>query len=405
MSNTNDELANPDGAKANGAARSKSTPTPYASWLYLGVIAAVFLILAIAAYASDGDSSLSAGVTRTTDGNSDPTGTNAEADLVDLSFGIESNTVTLQGAVPDMGAHDQLVGHARAVYGPENVVDELTIDADTTLLGGSIVLTGAARDGDDRPEDLLNLVSGFGGAVATMDVTFAVTTLNSVDAELEISSAGSVRLIGVVPDDASAARLIAISQEIYGLENVDASGLSVDGETTWDGGRIRLTGLVDPGDSRADDLRAVLERDNAGVEVLSEVAVDVSAEALGRIQNKLRAELAVEPILFATGRSDISPASDAILIRVAAAVSSVPGIPVEIVGHTDNEGRAVTNQELSEARANAVLERLVELGVARSRLSARGAGEDEPIASNATASGRQQNRRIEFIFQGAATGG
>ena len=163
---------------------------------------------------------------------------------------------------------------------------------------------------------------------------------------------------------------------------------------TWN--RVKL-------DELAAALQESLERDNAGVSVNNTVEVDDSAEALGRLQDKLRQELSVEPILFASGSAIISPESDEILQRIATAMNTVPDIPVEIAGHTDGDGSAGLNQSLSASRANAVLDRLVELGVDATRLSARGAGEDEPIASNDTEAGRQENRRIEFVFEGATT--
>ena len=89
-------------------------------------------------------------------------------------------------------------------------------------------------------------------------------------------------------------------------------------------------------------------------------------------------------------------------MTAAAAINAAPGISVEVVGHTDDQGAAGANQELSEARAQAVLDRLVELGVDADRLAARGAGEDEPVDDNETAEGRAANRRIAFEFEGAA---
>lgn len=75
----------------------------------------------------------------------------------------------------------------------------------------------------------------------------------------------------------------------------------------------------------------------------------------------------------------------------------VSGIAVE--GHTDSVGSDAYNQKLSEKRANAVKGRMVENGVAGDRLNAVGYGESQPIADNATAEGRQKNRRVQAVFQ------
>ena len=68
----------------------------------------------------------------------------------------------------------------------------------------------------------------------------------------------------------------------------------------------------------------------------------------------------------------------------------------DINGYTDNAGDAEANRRLSEARATAMMNELVSLGVDRSRMNARGYGEEAPVADNATAEGRQRNRRVEI---------
>lgn len=69
-----------------------------------------------------------------------------------------------------------------------------------------------------------------------------------------------------------------------------------------------------------------------------------------------------------------------------------------IEGFTDSSGGSTMNQVLSERRAEAVKNALVDMGVDASRLSARGFGEELPVTSNATAAGRQRNRRVEIVL-------
>ena len=71
---------------------------------------------------------------------------------------------------------------------------------------------------------------------------------------------------------------------------------------------------------------------------------------------------------------------------------------MQVVGHTDNTGSAAHNQALSERRANAVADVLMNGGVAFSRIQTYGRGEDQPLASNLTAEGRAQNRRVEIVI-------
>lgn len=98
---------------------------------------------------------------------------------------------------------------------------------------------------------------------------------------------------------------------------------------------------------------------------------------------------------FDFNKWNIKPESMPKVVRFADYLKSHPGTHVKIVGHTDSIGSRAYNQWLSEKRANSVLQKLVEFGVSPARLTAEGRGEDEPVASNATAEGRALNRRIE----------
>lgn len=99
---------------------------------------------------------------------------------------------------------------------------------------------------------------------------------------------------------------------------------------------------------------------------------------------------------FETGKAVLTPESSAILDRVAESLVARDTVRVEVVGHTDSTGSARVNRRLSTARAEAVRKYLVSKGVAEDRLTARGAGPDEPLAPNDTEEGRAQNRRVEL---------
>jgi outer membrane protein OmpA-like peptidoglycan-associated protein len=80
---------------------------------------------------------------------------------------------------------------------------------------------------------------------------------------------------------------------------------------------------------------------------------------------------------------------------------SHPNSSLVIEGHTDSIGSSGYNQQLSQARADAVRNYLATKGIPMERMLARGMGEDFPVASNENAAGRQQNRRVEVFVQGA----
>ncbi len=107
--------------------------------------------------------------------------------------------------------------------------------------------------------------------------------------------------------------------------------------------------------------------------------------------------IVLEGIVFATGKSQINPESETILEKAYNTLAQNPDIGVEIRGYTDNVGKKATNMKLSQARADAVKAWLVAKGVAAERITAKGFGPDNPVASNKTADGRQKNRRIEFF--------
>lgn len=105
-----------------------------------------------------------------------------------------------------------------------------------------------------------------------------------------------------------------------------------------------------------------------------------------------------EGILFPVDSARVQSGIMDDLYTVADSLNEYPDTRVEVVGHTDDTGSSSYNMDLSERRADAVAAVLRDGGVSRGRIVAYGRGEDEPIASNATASGRQQNRRVEILI-------
>jgi len=105
----------------------------------------------------------------------------------------------------------------------------------------------------------------------------------------------------------------------------------------------------------------------------------------------------LEKVNFKSGKATILKDSFELLDQVANVFIQYPRIKkVQVEGHTDDKGRAKTNQRLSQKRADAVVKYLTDKGVEPARLIATGFGEDKPIADNGTKEGRAQNRRVEF---------
>ncbi|HEX2626944.1 MAG TPA: OmpA family protein, partial [Candidatus Limnocylindrales bacterium] len=108
----------------------------------------------------------------------------------------------------------------------------------------------------------------------------------------------------------------------------------------------------------------------------------------------------IESVYFKTDRAEIEPRSFDLLDKVAAVLASHAKLTIQVEGHTDSQGDDAYNKKLSQRRTEAVVAYLVKKGIAKSRLVAKGFGEEKPIADNHTAEGRAQNRRVVFTILG-----
>ncbi|GAA4277339.1 OmpA family protein [Aquimarina mytili] len=142
------------------------------------------------------------------------------------------------------------------------------------------------------------------------------------------------------------------------------------------------------------DSDGVLDKDDNCPDVAGTVANNGCPEVTEEVQKTLN-EYA-KTILFDSGKSSIKAESDQVLKDIISILNEYPTAKFTVEGHTDSAGSAKLNQRLSDARANAVKNYLIENGIDQFRLSAIGYGEDRPIATNKTRAGRAQNRRVEI---------
>jgi outer membrane protein OmpA-like peptidoglycan-associated protein len=145
------------------------------------------------------------------------------------------------------------------------------------------------------------------------------------------------------------------------------------------------------------------DTDNGGINDGAEVAAgtnpnDASDDYLLKPKQQVLTEIALEGIKFKSGSAQILPSSEDVLNKVVKILSDNPTVNVEIQGHTDNTGTPEKNMNLSTERAQSVKKYLVSNGIADCRLTTRGFGANQPVASNDTEEGKQKNRRIEFII-------
>jgi outer membrane protein OmpA-like peptidoglycan-associated protein len=109
-------------------------------------------------------------------------------------------------------------------------------------------------------------------------------------------------------------------------------------------------------------------------------------------------------VLFDTGSATLKPGAREKLARVSGILLSHPELTLQVEGHTDSVGDEAYNQRLSESRADSVRSYLIAQGIQTSAVSTKGFGMSQPVASNDTAAGRQQNRRVELVVAGETIG-
>jgi OOP family OmpA-OmpF porin len=178
------------------------------------------------------------------------------------------------------------------------------------------------------------------------------------------------------------------------LLDVVASMASAETRMTADSIEIRGV-TADPGTTTA-RIGLLSDKLPATATLSTDIIVIRSAETLDELCRRSFSALVLGPISFAQSSARLRPASFAAVDRITEFAHDCPSATIVITGHTDASGDETWNRQLSEARARAVADRIVRNGIDPERLVITGAGSAQPIADNATAYGRELNRRIEF---------
>ena len=239
---------------------------------------------------------------------------------------------------------------------------------------------------------------------------------------------GTVRLSGQVKDPASRTAIASYAAALFGHERVidetavdpalpegwpgrvlagiEALAALKQGEMTVTAATVSVDGWgIEPGLGAR--VQAELDgRLGAGASAVA-VAFNARAAEAAALAARPRPEICADQIAailddgsirFGKGSAEIVPESRGVIAAIADVLRGCPGAEFEIAGHTDAQGDEADNQELSEARAQAVVEALEASHLPLIRLRARGYGAVRPVADNATDAGRAANRRIEFVL-------
>jgi outer membrane protein OmpA-like peptidoglycan-associated protein/tetratricopeptide (TPR) repeat protein len=201
----------------------------------------------------------------------------------------------------------------------------------------------------------------------------------------------TVYLSGKVTDSESGEPLLA---KIDLMDITSGEVISTTASSDIDGSyRIKLPSKK----SYKIDLRATgFLSDMRRIDVPENWLKDVYNLNVELIKVKVGKKVVLNNILFQTGKSVLTAGSYIELDRLLNIMKENSRIKVEISGHTDNTGSAPINSKLSEARAKAVVDYLIQKGIDQTRMIFKGYGSQQPIADNATAAGRAKNRRVEF---------
>lgn len=351
--------------------------------------------------------------------------------------------VTLGGSAPLPAIRARLNETARAALGEVEIADHMGLargaparfdaaaallieqvarlkEARISLSDTAVKLAGVARDLGGREAiaaALKNLPPGYSVAANVIQAPPYIFQANKDPV------ADAVTLTGNVPDETSRAELIAAAGRKFFNEKVaDQLRVSIGAPSGFVAATIPAL--------------EALSRVSTGSLVVSDREITVSGDAfyaaavndirtglLSRLPEGWRAkvDIAVRPaagpvdatvcqdlltqlmgkaaIRFESGSAAIDRDSAGLLDRVAETAMRCPSASIDVVGHTDADGEEPANQLLSEQRAQAVVDYLVKAGLPAERFTALGYGSMQPVASNATAEGKAQNRRIEFVVR------
>ncbi len=173
-----------------------------------------------------------------------------------------------------------------------------------------------------------------------------------------------------------------------------------DASISYDGSTVKLTGLVADQATKATAARAAAAAVPGAIIAnqltIPQVAKPPISEACQTFETRLAQLSTQNKIVFLSGTAIVNDASQPSVLRAAALLKSCETARVEIAGYTDNLGSTASSLPLSQQRADAVKAALVKLGVPSDRMTSRGYGEADPIASNDTGAGRVANRRVEI---------
>ena len=370
---------------------------------------------------------------------------------------LKNKDITLNGYVPNLETHQQIVNKAETLYGKEHVTDNLkeastapTAWAESVNLGLDKLATmdyghfemkdetfnfegfvGTDEDKNNLLDGLKNnLAENYVGSynidVPKVEVAVAVApTVSPYTLNAEMLKNKDITLNGYVPNIETHQQIVAKAETLYGKDHLtdnlkeastaptawgESVNLGLDKLATMDYGHFEMkdetfnfegfVGTDKDKNNLLDGLKNNLPENYVDTYNIQAPKIITEKDLALTCQEEFKSYLSTEKINFAYDKALIKKESYLLLGKLIEVAKSCPDSKLVIEGHTDSDGSKRYNQKLSEKRANAVKIYLERHGISKERLESIGYGELQPIASNKTKAGKKENRRIEINVKG-----
>ncbi len=363
-----------------------------------------------------------------------------------MAIASAANVIDITGFIPSEAARSALVDAVRARFSGRTVNDKLQVVAGAPegwqqcIVAGLAALprlTSGKAELTDRRLTVTGTTDDYGVANSVpLDVKAAAGQICEASADIEFNgqvrndlswkavheNTSQVTLQGDVPDDRARVRLVETAQQLFPAisvaDQMRVVGAPSDawlpaatkaleqlarldrGEATLVAQQVTVRGLAES-EPTATSIRAAIESGlPAGFQGTHAITVMSAVEKeAGDCQDLMRDATNRGVLQFERAKADLTTDSTDTLKELVQVANQCPRFRIEIEGHTDAEGTDERNQRLSDRRARAVADYLIQTGVDPNRLTTVGYGATRPIADNDTAEGRARNRRIEFLVK------
>ncbi len=335
-----------------------------------------------------------------------------------------SNVVVLQNAVR-ADKTNGVVGQVKANYnllprgmyaetaGPHAVANPITSDKHSPLeldeAYNAVRIAQAAGADRYAPQIMAQATSDMQNATA-LDTKHSDQKMEITEARGAVERAEDARIVSLRKQAADHAQAQVAAKEQAQADAAQAQSQAAQSQA------VAVNAQLDAQQAQA--AKAQADAATAAAQATAAEANQRAKEA-NAVREKLRAQLNsvlatsesarglivnMSDVLFDTGKYTLKPGTQISLAKVAGILEAYPGLKVQVEGYTDSTGSDDLNQKLSESRALAVKDFLVSQGVSQGSISSEGFGKTDPVATNDTASGRAENRRVNLVVSGDAIG-